>query len=132
LGIEALSRGAVEVAFVERDPRVLERLRDNLERLNLAGETTVIAGDALHPENWRERGFPARIVFADPPYRRGLALGFLDALSRGGLPTGKSLIIVEHERELDLGHPGFGMADHRVYGDTALTFLTSPEKENAA
>jgi len=132
LGIEALSRGAREAAFVERDPRVLQLLRDNLERLRLAGGTTVIAGDALQPENWRERGFPARLVFADPPYRRGLALGFLDALSRGVRLNRESLVIVEHERELDLVHPGFVKADHRVYGDTALTFLTSPEKENAA
>ena len=132
LGIEALSRGAAEACFVERDPRVVHLLRHNLERLNLSGHTTLVSGDALAPDAWQERGFPAHVVFADPPYRQGLAARFLDALARASRLDPGTLVIVEHERELTVSHPGFTLMDHRVYGDTAISFLTSPEKENAA
>jgi 16S rRNA (guanine966-N2)-methyltransferase len=132
LGIEALSRGATHAAFVEADPRALQLLRSNLERLDLSRLGTVIPGDALHPETWQERGFPASIVFADPPYRRSMAFGFLDALASRGRSQPGCLVVVEHERELDLAHLAFTAVDHRRYGDTAITFLTSPEKENAA
>jgi 16S rRNA (guanine966-N2)-methyltransferase len=132
LGIEALSRGAVQAGFVEMDPRVLYLLRANLERLNLSSYAAIISGDALRPDAWKDRGFPAHIVFADPPYRKGLADRFLACLAeRAGLQP-ETLVIVEHERELTLSHPGFTIVDHRRYGDTAITFLTSPEKENAA
>jgi len=132
LGIEALSRGAAEARFVERNPGVLQLLRDNLERLKLSSHATLIPGDALTPEAWQERGFPAHIIFADPPYRQGLAFRFVDALCRSNRLEPGSIVIVEHEREIALSHPGFTLMDHRVYGDTAITFLTSPEKENAA
>jgi len=132
LGIEALSRGAAEAGFVEMDPRALYLLRANLERLNLVSRTAIISGDALRPEAWKDRGFPAHIVFADPPYRNGLPTRFLDRLAAtAGLEPG-TLVVIEHERELTLTHPGFTVVDHRRYGDTAITFLTSPEKENAA
>jgi 16S rRNA (guanine966-N2)-methyltransferase len=132
LGIEALSRGAIEAGFVETDPRVLYVLRANLERLNLSSQAAIISGDALRPEAWKDRGFPARIVFADPPYRKGLASRFLESLAATeGLEPG-TLVVIEHELELTLAHPGFTVIDHRRYGDTAITFLTSPEKENAA
>lgn len=132
LGMEALSRGAARAGFVEKDARVLHLLRANLDRLNLAGQTVVIPGDALQPELWQDRGFPARIVFADPPYRQGFAARFLDALLRSNRLEPDSLIVVEHERELELLGAGFTVMDRRQYGDTAITFLTSSEKENAA
>jgi 16S rRNA (guanine966-N2)-methyltransferase len=132
LGIEALSRGAAGAVFVENDPRVLLVLRQNLERLDPGETRVVVGGDALTPQNWRERGFPARLVFADPPYRRGLALAFLDRLAAVGAVGAESLVLVEHERELVLAHPAWTPVDRRQYGDTAITFLTWREKEHAA
>ena len=132
LGIEALSRGAAFASFVERDPRVVGLLRENLDRLELASLSAVIRGDALHPEKWPSGVFPARIVFADPPYRQDLGTKFLNALSGSGRLEPGGLVVLEHERAATLAHPAWTMVDHRTYGDTAITFLTSPEKENAA
>jgi 16S rRNA (guanine966-N2)-methyltransferase len=132
LGMESLSRGAAHATFMETDPRVLHLLRANLDRLTLARLATVIQGDALHPELWQDKGFPAHIVFADPPYREGLADRFLDALAGSKRLQPETLIVMEHERDLELAPPGFTVVDRRAYGDTALTFLSSPEKENAA
>ena len=131
LGIEALSRGAGGAAFVENDPRVLLVLRKNLGLLDPMDTRVVIAGDALTPQNWREKGFPARLVFADPPYRRGFVPAFLDRLSALGALGSESLVVVEHERELAVEKPGWAPTDRREYGDTAITFLTCREKEHA-
>src|SRR5262245_46387940 len=100
LGIEALSWGSAQAGFVEMDPRVLYLLRANLDRLNLARHAAIISGVALLPSAWKDSGFPAHIVFADPPYRKGLGYRFLDSLvAAKGLEPG-TLVIVEHEREL--------------------------------
>lgn len=130
LGIEALSRGAAFASFVERDPRALGLLEENLGRLELTPRARVIRADALHPEKWPSGVFPARIVFADPPYRQDLGARFLSALE-GRLEPG-GLLVLEHERAASIAHPAWTVVDHRTYGETAITFLTSPEKENAA
>ena len=64
LGIEALSRGAAEAIFVERDRTALRTLRDNLRSLGLTERARVVQGDAVVAV----RGLPADLVLADPPY----------------------------------------------------------------
>jgi 16S rRNA (guanine966-N2)-methyltransferase len=64
LGIEALSRGAAEVVFVERDRAALRVLRDNLRDLGVADRTRVVQGDVMV----MARGIAADLVLADPPY----------------------------------------------------------------
>jgi len=67
LGIEALSRGAGRVTFVDHDRRAVATIEANLEHLGFAGErATVVAADALR---WvRSRPPPADLALADPPY----------------------------------------------------------------
>ncbi len=71
LGLEALSRGARSVRFVERDPKVVRLLRDNVAECRVEARVEVCAGDALEPALWapvgEEREGPD-IVFLDPPY----------------------------------------------------------------
>ena len=69
LGIEALSRGAAEAVFIERQPLAVRALRDNLARLK-AGNARVEMAEALA---WlRQPGTPFEIVFLDPPFGQGL------------------------------------------------------------
>lgn len=118
LGLEALSRGAREVEFVELSTRSLGALRDNLRLLGAEAEATVHRTDAIK--------FAARlsaadfdIAFADPPYRLGLARQLADQWLR--TPFARVLGI-EHEKAVEL--PGSG--DRRVYGDTVVTFYRQP------
>ena len=93
LGIEALSRGARRVEFVELSPRSLAALRDNLRAL----------------------GAEPDIAFADPPYRLGLA----ERLARRWLELPFATVLgIEHEKAVHLP----GSEDRRVYGDTVVTF----------
>lgn len=67
LGLEALSRGAVEVVFVEQDPFTLDLLRDNVGALGVEDSVQVVAGSALDRRAWRMAA-PPDVVFFDPPY----------------------------------------------------------------
>lgn len=70
LGLEALSRGAAHARMVERDPKVLKLLRENVAALGLGERATVSSGDALREESWRRSSDDPRyaIVFVDSPY----------------------------------------------------------------
>ena len=128
LGLEALSRGAAEVVFVENGPRVLPVLRANLEAVGLPGGRvvagsvpTVVAGPA-----------PARfdLVLADPPYATPLTevLGVLEALVRGEWLAGDAVVVVERpSREVPFEWPTplRGLRDRR-YGEAVLRYGRCP------
>jgi 16S rRNA (guanine(966)-N(2))-methyltransferase RsmD len=65
LGLEALSRGAGRVRFVERAAPALAALRKNVDALGVGDRVAVVVGDALAPTSW---GPPADVIFLDPPY----------------------------------------------------------------
>ncbi len=97
LGIEALSRGAAEVVFVERHPLAVRALRENLARLN-ARDTRVEQADAL---DWlRQPGRPFEIVLLDPPFGAGLLEPACTALEQGGWLAPTAWIYLEAEVEL--------------------------------
>ena len=130
VGIEALSRGAVEAIFVERHAPAAALIRKNLESLAVNTGTRVLAVEALHGlellEKELERGpLLPTIVFLDPPY--GNAEDYDRVLSFLGfavLLDEKSLVIAEHRRNFDL--PEIVGNLHRVrvlkQGDACLTF----------
>lgn len=119
LGLEALSRGADQVAFIDNGRRAVQAIRDNLESLGAAGH--VVQADALNPAVWSRLALPVDVVLADPPYGRGLAprllqvLADVEALAPGGV------VVVEHEAGMALDHPAWSPQDRRRYGDTEVS-----------
>lgn len=94
LGIEALSRGAAEVVFVERDPAAVRALRDNLARLKAENGRVELA-EALA---WLgQPGTPFEIVFLDPPFDADLLEPVCAALEAGGWLTASAWIYLEAE-----------------------------------
>ncbi len=95
LGIEALSRGAASVVFVERDPQVARALGDNLARLKAANGTVVtrLAQDYL-----RGVGQAFDLVFLDPPFALDLCPALAQQLQDGGWLAPAALIYVESAR----------------------------------
>ncbi|RBM19902.1 16S rRNA (guanine(966)-N(2))-methyltransferase RsmD [Prauserella sp. PE36] len=121
LGLEALSRGAEQVLFVEADRRAVEVLRGNVALLGLGGSVRHGKVEAVVAEPCAE---PFDVVVADPPYdldgeRLAAVLG--DVVARGWVAEG-GLVIVE--RALRDGEPRWpeGLESLRTkrYGDTAL------------
>lgn len=96
LGIEALSRGAASVQFVERDTRAGQALRDNLGRLKTsAGHVaSVDAGVFLQGPSQ-----PHDLVFLDPPFVLGLWTALAQQLETGGWLTAQAWIYVESPRD---------------------------------
>lgn len=93
LGIEALSRGAAEVVFVEHEARVARSIEDTLKRLEATG-ASVQKTDALKYLD-AVPAIPFDVVFADPPYASGLLPGICDKLARHGWLARSALIYLE-------------------------------------
>lgn len=117
LGLEALSRGAEDVVFVERARDALRTLRDNIESLEAADEVTVVGDDVFR---YLDRTRPYfDVAFADPPYGTGDARALVERfLAR---PFARTFWL-EHAWKEELPLPA--QARTRRYGDTALTTLT--------
>lgn len=121
LGLEALSRGAAAVTFVERSNAALAALRRNIELVGLPG-ATVIAEDAAKAVRTPVAGAPFDLVLADPPYRLPKAelAALLDAVV-AHLAPGATVVIERAARD---GAPPWPAAlspdSPRRYGDTAL------------
>jgi 16S rRNA (guanine966-N2)-methyltransferase len=122
LGIEALSRGAERVVFVERERTAVHVLRANLAALGLlAPEAEVRVGNALGAlRAAREAGETYDLVFVDPPYSQAPELGFeLSALLPALLAQG-ARVVVESDRRATAELP-LEVAQARRYGDTTIT-----------
>jgi 16S rRNA (guanine966-N2)-methyltransferase len=121
LGLEALSRGAAEAAFIEQDREALATLRQNIAALGEDGRARIVAGDAT-----RLPRAPSAyaLAFLDPPYRSGLAAAALTALDAAGWLAPDALAVVELAAREELTPPaGFFLLDERVYGAARLLFL---------
>ena len=133
LGIEALSRGARCVDFVERSGRVLSVLRDNLASLGLEERARVHRGDVAKVLRRLAREAPPprfdRVLF-DPPYASGEAAVALQALWECRLLAPGGRVIVESDRHRPLEAPaGYERVDERRYGDTVLVHLVAGEED---
>jgi 16S rRNA (guanine966-N2)-methyltransferase len=121
LGLEALSRGAVRVTFLERDPAIAELIRGNVAHLGAEDRALVIGADAASPPRASE---PCDLVLLDPPYGEDVMTPALTGLARQGWLKPGALIVAETES----GAPpvvaeGFTAIDRRDYGRAAMTFL---------
>lgn len=117
LGLEALSRGAASVDFVELNGPSLKALGDNIAALGAGEFATVHRGDALRFAQRLEAG-AYDLALADPPYSGDQAQRLV-ALFR--LTPFAHILSVEHRADADLDGD-----DTRRYGDTALTFCHEP------
>lgn len=125
VGIEALSRGASQAVFCERDRAALRTLHGNLETLGLAERGVVIGGDAFA---YLERPVqqPFDVVYLAPPQYQGLWLRALLAVdAHPELLTAEGLAIVQifPKEWTEPGLVNLTLLDRRQYGSTALYFF---------
>lgn len=124
VGIEALSRGAAHVSFVERDGRAAEIIATNLQRCGVVDRYAIIRAAFAGIEGRLAAG-ALDIVFLDPPYGAGDLLAALTAASP--LVTPETLVVVEHaKRDAAPEHCGVLTRTRAVVsGDSALGFYRS-------
>jgi 16S rRNA (guanine(966)-N(2))-methyltransferase RsmD len=137
VGLEALSRGAARVAFVERAPAALKVLNGNLERLGISSGVRIHAKSvsaflrsATGPNPKREKN---EVVFLDPPY--DAAREYAATLELLGGKAGKilasgALVVAEHRRKLALEEQYGSLRRIRLLeqGDAALSFFRVPSE----
>jgi len=121
IGIEALSRGAAHVTFVERAHEPLAAIRDNLERTRLAADASVHAREVL-----AFLATPAAerfdLAFLDPPYAERAILAPLERLVPHLAPG--ALVVIKHFWRTQVpAVEGLAHVRERRFGETALTFL---------
>ena len=108
LGFEALSRGAADVIFVEKNSACAAQLKENLSLLN--SQAHVVQGDGLSFLKLVEKPVQAfDLIFLDPPYRQGLISKSLSYLFDENLIDKNSFIYLEHEAEAQFEWNDFGL-----------------------
>ena len=123
LGLEAISRGAVSVLFVEDGVEARGLIRTNIEALGLTGRTRIFRRDAanLGPAGTVQ---PFTLVFADPPYRKELGEGAFASALAGGWLTADALLVLEEAGDTEVAPiPGLTALETRRLGDSQVVFL---------
>ena len=126
IGIEALSRGAREAVFVEKNPKAMACVKDNLQYTKLANKATTLTTDvltALHKLNG-DKQFD--YIFMDPPYDQLLEKAVLEYLANSNLLSRDAVIIVEASLDTEFDYLedlGFSIIKEKEYKTNKHTFI---------
>ncbi|WP_112310116.1 16S rRNA (guanine(966)-N(2))-methyltransferase RsmD [Pseudogemmobacter bohemicus] len=123
LGLEALSRGAARVAFVDDGTAARALLRRNIEKMQAMGSTDVWRRDATKLGPNRGPGYD--LVFLDPPYGKSLGEAALASAQSGNWLVPGAMIVWE-EGTAPAPPGGYELLDQRRYGETWITLLRPP------
>ncbi|MDD9892149.1 MAG: 16S rRNA (guanine(966)-N(2))-methyltransferase RsmD [Gammaproteobacteria bacterium] len=120
LGLEALSRGAANVTFVEKDPRLSVALKRNLATVN--AQAAVISADVME---WLQRNASSwNIIFLDPPYPANLWLTVFELLRNKGLRDGTLIYTEQPAGDPMLNLPSdFAVLKERTAGQVRFMLL---------
>lgn len=123
LGFEAVSRGARHCTFIEDAAEARGVIRKNMEALGLNGVAKILRRDAtrLGAAGTIE---PFDLIFADPPYGKGLGERALASAASGGWMKPGAICVLEERADTPLDLPeGFEELDRRTAGDSQVVFL---------
>ena len=125
LGIEALSRGAEHVAFLEQNPANLKMIRRNAIALGETGAISMLQRDGARPGPTPVGGqVPADLVLLDAPYDSGLGSVALEELAKAGWLSDDCLAVIETGGREKVEIPeGFEQVDQRKYGICVMTIV---------
>ena len=125
LGIEALSRGAKLIYFIDKDPKAINVLQKNISKLKIdyKDETyiKIITNDANKALQNIKNNFD--IVLIDPPYNSNVIEECLVKLKQYNLINFNSYIFAESSKNENINFDGFDLLDTKIYGKSKLTIL---------
>lgn len=126
IGIEFLSRGAKKCYFVDNYLESINAIKENLEHTKLLSQSVVIKLDvAMAIKKFGMEKLNFNYIYLDPPFHQnGLIHRLLELINKEDILSNDGMIIVEHERELDLEDnlSDFIKSDYRRYGSKSLSF----------
>ncbi|MDC3273669.1 RsmD family RNA methyltransferase, partial [Alphaproteobacteria bacterium] len=125
LGIEAISRGAELVYFIEKDPKAIHVIEKNISKLKINNqdeiEINLIKDDAVKALNKISTIF--NIIFIDPPYNSSIIEECLIGLKELNLINNDSYIFAESSKKESFQADGYEIFDTKVYSKSKLTIL---------
>lgn len=127
VGIEALSRGASGVVFIEKNATLAKAIRKNVDAFGFRERSqTFSAGAGSGIRELAARGDRFDILFADPPYEQGFVAKTLQYLEGGELFSSEAVIVIQHSPKETFNEAisnRYLLTDQRKYGYTILSFL---------
>ena len=125
LGIEALSRGAKLIYFIDKDPKAINVLQKNISKLKIDYKDEIyikiITDDANKALQNIKNNFD--IVLIDPPYNSNVIEECLVKLKQYNLINFNSYIFAESNKNENINFDGFDLLDTKIYGKSKLTIL---------
>ena len=125
LGIEALSRGAKSVYFIDKDPKAINVLQKNISKLKIDNiddtYIKVIKNDVL--KALQDINIIFDLVLIDPPYNSNIIEECLVKLKEYNLIDLNGYIFAESSKNEDINFDGFDLLDTKIYGKSKLTIL---------
>jgi 16S rRNA (guanine966-N2)-methyltransferase len=132
LGIEALSRGARSVVFIDPNPEAQRVIRVNLHVTGLRRRGRIIRAYASKGVKMAEKqGLRFGGVFLDPPYGEGWVDKTLRFLAQSSVLAPGAWVVAEHKRDEDCveSYPPLVLTDRRRYGTTGVSFYQRQDEE---
>ncbi len=132
LGIEALSRGAKKVLFVEKARPALKLIQRNLSRCGMDDRSEILPKDVTRSIGiLKQRGEAFDLILMDPPYEKGLIEKTLMKLNSYKIYHGDSILIIQHDRRepIPATFEGWTLIRQRRIGDTLISFLSPSSQE---
>ncbi len=127
IGIEALSRGAKKAVFVEKDPKAMRCIRENLEHTRLLEQAEMMRMDVVWAlSELKHRGEAFAFIFMDPPYGQGLERRVLEFLATSRILEEDGVVIAETRLDADFGYAsdlGFSIVREKEYKKNKHVFL---------
>lgn len=101
IGLEALSRGAAQVVFVDQDKESIRCIKENIENFEWTNSSQVIHADVFKAlERFKDKKF--QIIYADPPYNKGFAQLVLNKCDQDSLLNSNGMLFLEEDKNVTL------------------------------
>lgn len=128
LGIEALSREAKEVVFVEQNRKSIDIIKKNLLKLNVTDPYEIVTKDVIAYLN-KYSGEPFDVIFADPPFTEEMAHDVMLAAAKAPLFHSSTVMTIESGRreKIEDDYGTIVRYDVREFGDKFLSFFKKKE-----
>lgn len=125
-GIEALSRGAEKVIFIDSSREAVKAVKENIENCGFSEGFEVYRNDVFKAiDILKKRGLKFDIIFADPPFTNpGIFDKVMEALDRANILTEDGILIIRSKRDKDMPEKLVYLARYRMnsYGDSTLHY----------
>lgn len=122
IGIEALSRGAKHVVFVEKDVKHHKIIQENVKMTKFEDQAQVICGDVLKVLPTLKKSYD--LIYLDPPYESGVYGETLELIHAHQVLVHDGILILEHSRDIKPEiSEHYEVRKYKQYGEVGLTFL---------